>query len=136
MEVIAGRYDVVLPIAGKVVLPHDRQAVRIFVGETLNQDGVDDGENGGVGTDAESEGGDGDGGKAGRRRQQPDAMSATTEAAIVRTTSGLLGEIAQSRIWIRVRIGVRVRIGMWVWMRVDADIEPVRTAAVTNLRDR
>jgi hypothetical protein len=40
-------------------LPHDGEAIAVLVGQRFQQDPVDDAEDGGVGADAQTEGGDG-----------------------------------------------------------------------------
>ena len=61
MEVIPRRNDVVLSVARKIVLPDYRESIGVPVGQPLNEQRIDDGEDGGVGTDPDRQGGNGDG---------------------------------------------------------------------------
>ncbi len=57
--------DVALAITNGVVLPDNREAIGVAVGKRLQQQRVDDAEDGGVGGDADGQRGDGDEGEAG-----------------------------------------------------------------------
>jgi hypothetical protein len=74
VEVVARRYNVRLPVPWNVAFPHDRDAIRIAIGERLQQQGVDDAEDRRVGADAERQGADGDDREPWRAPQQSGAV--------------------------------------------------------------
>jgi hypothetical protein len=61
--------DIAFAVAGNVVFPDDREAIGIAEGQALEEQRVDDAEDGGVGTDADRERGDGNEREAWRARQ-------------------------------------------------------------------
>jgi hypothetical protein len=67
--------DVGLPVARKIVFPHDGETIGVAIGKTLQQERVDHAEDGGVGADADRERGNCDQREARRPEQQANAVA-------------------------------------------------------------